>query len=194
MSQAIARYDTTDSFLVFEVVRGGTGLTVEATPEYDAQRGRHLLGITAATSTERVSYGPGPAVAKALATSWDYAMKIFDVIGKLASRRVSPTQLAGPVGIVQMSGQIATIGLVAILNFMAFIGVNLAVLNLLPLIITDGGVLFFLLLEAIRGRPISLKHQLIINRIAIALFVALFLFVTFNDVRRIPQMFRLFGR
>lgn len=193
VSDRISSYDTTDAPLSLTIQRGDSTFTIAVTPVYDSTYRRHILGITAATRTRTVRYGPMASVSKAFATSWEYAVRIFDVIGKLISRRVSPKQLAGPVGIVQMSGQVATIGVVAVLNFMAFIGVNLAVLNLLPLVITDGGMLMFLVLEAIRGRPLSLKHQMIINRIAILLFILLFLFVTFNDIRRIPMMFRLFG-
>jgi regulator of sigma E protease len=85
-------------------------------------------------------------------------------------------------------------GLAPILNFMALIGINLAVLNLLPLIITDGGLIFFLIIEAIRRKPLSYKTQLVFNRIAIAFFLALFIFVSFNDVKRLPDYFRMFGK
>jgi regulator of sigma E protease len=85
-------------------------------------------------------------------------------------------------------------GLTQILNFMALISINLAVLNLFPLIITDGGVLLFLLLEAIRRKPLSLKTQMSINRFAIAFFIVFFLYVTFNDIGRMPEMFKMFGK
>jgi regulator of sigma E protease len=77
---------------------------------------------------------------------------------------------------------------------MALIGINLGVLNLFPLIITDGGVLFFLLIESIRRKPLSLKAQMLMNRIAISLFITLFLFVTFQDFLRIPKLLKLFGQ
>jgi regulator of sigma E protease len=116
---------------------------------------------------------------------------IFDILGKLASSQVSPKQLAGPIGIIQMSGAVALGGLVALLNFMALIGINLGVINLFPLIITDGGVLLFLFVEAIRRKPLSLKAQEIFNRMAIIFFILLFVYVTFNDVLRIPELLKL---
>ena len=119
---------------------------------------------------------------------------IFDVLGKLIARKVSANQLSGPLGIIPASGFMMLQGLAPILNFMALIGINLAVLNLLPLIITDGGLIFFMIIEAIRRKPLSLKTQLVFNRIAIAFFLALFLFVSFNDVKRLPEYFRLFGK
>jgi regulator of sigma E protease len=119
---------------------------------------------------------------------------IFDVLGKLFSRKVSANQLSGPLGIIPASGFMMLQGLAPILSFMALIGINLAVLNLLPLVITDGGLIFFMIIELIRRKPLSLKTQLIINRIAIAFFLALFLFISFNDVKRMPEYFRLFGK
>jgi regulator of sigma E protease len=69
---------------------------------------------------------------------------------------------------------------------MAVLNTNLAVLNILPLAITDGGLIVFLLLEAIRRKPLSLGTQSVINRVGISFFLVLFLFVTFQDIIRIP--------
>jgi regulator of sigma E protease len=77
-------------------------------------------------------------------------------------------------------------GMQKLLEFMALLNTNLAVLNLLPLAITDGGVVMFLILEAIRRRPLALSTQNIINRVGISFFLMLFLFVTFQDIIRIP--------
>jgi regulator of sigma E protease len=69
---------------------------------------------------------------------------------------------------------------------MALLNTNLGVLNLLPLAITDGGLILFLLLEAIRRKPLSLKTQGMINRVGLSFFILMFLFVTFHDILRIP--------
>jgi regulator of sigma E protease len=191
----VSDYDSASGPLRVRIERDGSVMTVTATPEYNEENNRYLLGIGAATAqTRTIRYGPVAAIGKAGERSWEYTTMIFDVLGKLFSRQVSPDQLAGPVGIVQMSGVVALGGLTAILNFMALIGINLAVLNLFPLVITDGGLLMFLALEKIRGKPLSLQAQMTVNRIAIAAFIALFLFVTFNDVKRIPQLFRMLGQ
>ncbi len=191
----VADYDTASSPLNVEVERGDRIVTLTASPEYDAGYNRPMIGIgVESPPTKTVQYGPVSAVPMTLAKSWDYTTMIFDVISKLISRNVSPRQLAGPIGIVQMSGTVALGGFAAILDFMALIGINLAVLNLMPLIITDGGQLMFLALEGIRGKPLSLKAQLLINKVAIILFIMLFLYVTFNDIQRAPQLFRLFSK
>ncbi len=138
----------------------------------------------------KIRYSFFHAVPVAMKKSWDNTMMIFDVLEKLITRQVSLAQLAGPVGIVQMTGVVAMAGFSKIMDFMALIGINLAVLNLFPLVITDGGVLLFLLIEFVRRKPLAIKYQLIVNRIAIVFFISLFVYVTFNDIARIPELLR----
>jgi regulator of sigma E protease len=141
-----------------------------------------------------VRYAPARAFGLCLEKTRDFTAMIFEVLGKLVSREVSAKELAGPVGIIPASGIIALQGVAPILNFMALISINLAVLNLFPLIITDGGVLLFLLLETVRRRPLSVKTQIAVTRFAIAFFIVLFLYITLNDINRMPQLFKIFGR
>jgi regulator of sigma E protease len=174
------------------VRRGNSLVNAVIAPEFKRDAKRYLIGIAPQTPpTMKVRYPLGEAVPKTFHKSWEYTTMIFDVIGKLISKQVPPQQLAGPVGIVQMSGLVAMGGLSPVLDFMALIGINLAVLNVLPLVITDGGVLLFLLIESIRRKPLSVKNQMLINRIAIAFFIFLFLFVTYNDIKRIPELLKL---
>jgi regulator of sigma E protease len=195
LSSIVTRYDTLAGPLVFAVRRNGADVSVGVVPGYNKDEKRFIVGIsTARPEMRQVRYGPATSVGKMFEKSWSYTTMIFDVLGKLLSNQVSTKQLAGPVGIVQMSGVMALSGLVPIMEFMALIGINLAVLNLMPLIITDGGMLLFLCIEAIRRRPLPVKYQLIINRIAISFFIALFVYVTFNDIVRIPDMIRMFGK
>lgn len=185
-----ARSDTPLNILVS---RGGKLLSLSVTPRYSETEKRKLLGIQVAEGDTRiVRYPMGEAISNALDKTWEYTIMIFDVIGKLASRRVPASQLSGPVGIIPASGFMVMQGLSHLLNFMALIGINLAVLNLMPLVITDGGLILFLIIEAIRRKPLSVKLQSVVNRIAIAFFLLLFLFVTFNDVMRLPDIFRMF--
>lgn len=188
----VSNYDSILGSTQLVVMRGDSVVIINAVPEYNADYERFLLGISPAMET--VKFGMIEAIPKALEKSWEYTTLIFDMLSKLAKRKVSPKQLAGPVGIIQMSGAAALGSITFLLNFMALIGINLAVLNLFPLIITDGGVLFFLLIESVRRKPLPLKTQLLLNKIAIAFFIALFIFVTFNDVMRLPKMFQLFGK
>jgi regulator of sigma E protease len=175
--------------------REDSTVSIFVKPSFDKEENRYLLGIQAAApETRNIQYNAIGALFKALDKSMEYTTMIFDVLSKIFRAVISPKQLAGPVGIIQMSGAVALISIVQLLNFMAIIGINLGVLNLFPLIITDGGVLFFLLIESIRRKPLSLKAQIFMNRIAISLFITLGLFVTFHDFLRIPKLLKLFGQ
>ncbi|MDO5576631.1 MAG: RIP metalloprotease RseP [Fibrobacter sp.] len=181
--------------LEFVVARGSGLETMSIEPQYNDEAKRRLVGIRVGEGKSRtIRYSPVESISKAAEKSVEYTVMIFDVIGKLVSREVSANQLSGPIGIIPASGFMLFQGLSPLLNFMALIGINLAVLNLMPLVITDGGLIFFLILEAIRGKPLSIKTQILINKIAIMFFLLLFLFVTFNDFRRLPEYFRIFGK
>jgi regulator of sigma E protease len=177
------------------VARGQEKLTMSVVPRRDPALKRMILGIEMGRPAARkVRYAPAQAFGLCLEKTRDFTFMIFEVLGKLLSREVSAKELAGPVGIIPASGIIALQGVAPILNFMALISVNLAVLNLFPLVITDGGVLLFLLIEAVRRRPLSIKTQIAVTRFAIAFFIVLFLYITFNDINRMPQLFNLFGK
>jgi len=184
-------YDPEAGPVSIDIKRGHETMNVLIIPTYDSTQSRYLLGVEPAPEGKRtVRYGAIAAIGPTWDKTWEYTVMIFDVLGKLTSGEVSANQLAGPLNIIPVSGIMAFQGLSNILNFMALIGVNLAVLNLLPLVITDGGLLMFLGIEAIRRKPLSVQTQAAINKVFLALFIALFLYVTFNDLQRMPDIFR----
>ena len=192
LTDIVVAYDSASGPLTFVVKRGAATQSIPIVPAYNAEAKRYQVGVAVAMpSTVTVRYSALQAASGTLEKTWEYTVMIFDVLGKLIDKQVSPQQLAGPVGIVQMSGVVAMGGISSILDFMALIGINLGVLNLLPLVITDGGLLLFLGIEAVRRKPLSITMQMRINRVAIIFFVALFIYVTFNDVARIPELLRL---
>jgi regulator of sigma E protease len=194
ISDLMQKGDTGAARLV-AVARQQEKLSVHIVPRFDPKTKRQVLGIEMGKPAARkVRYAPEAAFGLCLKKTRDFTTMIFEVLGKLVSREVSAKELAGPIGIIPASGIIALQGISPILNFMALISINLAVLNLFPLIITDGGVLLFLLLEAVRRRPLSIKTQMAVNRFAIAFFIVFFLYVTMNDITRMPQLFRIFGK
>jgi len=194
LSQIIGSYKGEES-LKISIARNGSDLEVGIKPEYNEQTKRNLIGIRVDEGKKKiVSYPPVAAMEKGLDRTWEYTTMIFDVIGKMFAREVPASQLSGPLGIIPASGFMVLQGISPILQLMALIGIQLAVLNLLPLVITDGGQLLFLLIEAVRRKPVSIGAQIIANKIAIAFFLLLFLFVTFHDVRRLPEMFRFIGK
>ncbi len=192
-SMIVGKFKSGDNPFQISIKRENEIFSVDLTPKYDTTYKRHLLGIQPSQPASKfVSYSAGDAVPYTMSKTWEYTTMIFDVLGKLFSREVSPDQLAGPLGIIPASGLYALQGLSSILNFMALVGINLAVLNLMPLVITDGGLLMFMGIEAIRGKPLSIKTQALINKIALFFFLALFIFVSKNDIQRLPDFLKIF--
>jgi regulator of sigma E protease len=170
------------------LVRGADTLRKTVQPIKDEESGRYIIGIYPGITmpTEWVKRGPADAATAAVAKTWDYATLVFRTFGKIFTGQVQLKALSGPIGIVQMISTSLRQGTQEFLMFMALLNTNLGVLNLLPLAITDGGLILFLLLEAIRRKPLSLKTQGMINRVGLSFFILMFLFVTFHDILRIP--------
>ena len=103
-------------------------------------------------------------------------------IGGIFTGRESADQVGGPIRIAQISGQVATIGLSALIHLAAVLSVSIGLLNLFPVPLLDGGHLLFYGIEAIRGRPLSERAQEMGFRIGLALVVMLMIFATFNDI------------
>ncbi|MFO0974318.1 MAG: RIP metalloprotease RseP [Phycisphaerae bacterium] len=98
------------------------------------------------------------------------------------TREVGVENIRGPVGILRQGSQFAEAGFGDLLWFLGIISANLAVINFLPMPIVDGGLFIFLVLEKLRGEPVSIKTQVVTQLIGIALILSLFLFVTFQDI------------
>ncbi|NJL08817.1 MAG: RIP metalloprotease RseP, partial [Methylacidiphilales bacterium] len=144
-----------------------------------------ILGLTRSTTPEDVTferYDPFTALWMGVQESWFVIDRTVAYIGGLISGSESADQLGGPIRIAQLSGQVAGIGLVALLNLTAVLSVSIGLLNLFPVPMLDGGHLLFYAIEAARGRPISERAQEMAFRIGLALVVMLMVFATWNDI------------
>ena len=94
-------------------------------------------------------------------------------------------EIAGPVGVMHITYKVAKTGLINLLMLFAIININLALVNLLPLLPLDGGLVLVFLVEWITGRPVPLRVQQIMMEIGWALLITLIIFVTFKDIMRI---------
>jgi regulator of sigma E protease len=128
-------------------------------------------------------------VPQALSQAWrvtgTMAGLIFVSVHDLATRKESLSSLSGPVGIAKMSVETAQSGLERLWTLIAFLSVNLAILNLLPIPILDGGQILVNVIEALKGRPFSLRTREYILRVGLVAIGALFLLVMFNDRCRV---------
>lgn len=109
----------------------------------------------------------------------------LDFIWKLITRQESLDKLGGPVMIADQAGKALQRGLPYLVNLAAFLSINLAILNILPIPVLDGGHLVFLTIEAIRRKPIPFKKRLIWQQVGMGLLLLLMVFVTYNDIARL---------
>jgi len=103
----------------------------------------------------------------------------------LTQRTGTMEQVSGPVGIVNVAIDRARQGFPELLFFLAFLSVNLAVINFIPFPVVDGGLMVFLIIEKIKGRPLSLRTQMVATLVGLATIVLVFLLVTFKDISRL---------
>jgi regulator of sigma E protease len=175
--------------LALSVRRNDNPVELSVTPAYDADLKRWMIGIQPAgiVPTMLVRRGVVASAQQAAATTWKHATLVFRTFGSLFTGDVHMKALSGPIGIVQMISGSLQQSTQKFIEFTALLNTNLGVLNLLPLAITDGGLILLLLIEAVRRKPVSPRIQGAINRVGVAFFVTVFLFITFQDILRIPM-------
>lgn len=132
-----------------------------------------------------VELTPLQAVGEGVLQTWHIVIGTFDYLSNLFAGRMNADQLGGPVRVVQASGQMATLGIVALFNLAAVLSVSLGLLNLMPVPVLDGGHLVLYALEAIRGKPVGQNAQEIAFRVGLAMILSLMVFATWNDISRL---------
>lgn len=141
------------------------------------------LGITPDPSAERIERMGFPQAAQdAFLTEASLTLLTYKAIFYLVTGRLSLKTVSGPLGIMSMAGTATQMGLVYVMHLTAVLGISLAVINLLPIPALDGGHLLFLLIEAVRGRRVSLQFQERLTQIGFALLMILMVFVLYNDL------------
>lgn len=174
--------------------RGDDALEVTVVPTAEQDRGRPIgrigiavkdPGAAAQALSITMRYGPGPALVKAVAMTWDMAALSLEMIGRMIVGQVSWKNVSGPVTIADYAGQSASLGMAAYIRFIALISISLGVLNLLPIPVLDGGHLMYHFAEIIKGGPLSERAMEIGQQIGLALLGLLMIFALYNDVTRL---------
>jgi regulator of sigma E protease len=176
--------------VVLQIQRGSDTLVLPIIPESKKvvdESGEEitigLIGIS--PSLEFQKYNPFMAVIKGLEETWTITELIIVSIAKIIMNKIPAKTIGGPILIFQLAGEVFKVGIITLLRFTALISINLAILNLLPIPILDGGHMVFLLLELVRGKPISIKRREIAQHIGMALIISIMLFAFYNDIIRI---------
>jgi regulator of sigma E protease len=184
--------------LVFVVRRGDEDVRIPATPawrEVTSAVGKvriGMLGLKASTAPADVReerYGPITSLGLAIEETWQVIERTGGYVAGLISGRESADQLSGPIGIAQISGEMAQaatkVGLAPFLNLIALLSVSVGLLNLFPVPLLDGGHLLFFGIEAVRGRALNERAHEMAFRVGLAMVGTLMVFSTYNDLSRL---------
>ncbi|AQU83565.1 MAG: RIP metalloprotease RseP [Halomonas sp.] len=132
-----------------------------------------------------IRYGPVEAIGQAVSRTGEMTLLTVDAIRKMLVGLISPSNLSGPITIAQISGDSARAGMEAFVGFLAYLSISLAVLNLLPIPVLDGGHLLYYFIEVVRGRPVSEQTQAVGLRIGLAMVGTLMLMALYFDLMRL---------
>jgi len=186
-----------------EIERGGARQSLAITPkvvqtpsaiEGEAPKAEGKIGASVfipeevkKSLTATYSLGALEAVPAAFVKTYEYSYSTLKMMGKMVLGQASVKNLSGPISIAQYAGESADIGFVHFLRFIALVSVSLGVLNLLPIPVLDGGHLLFFGLEAVKGRPLSEKSQMVFQQIGIAILLTLMTLGMVMDIQRLFQ-------
>ena len=182
--------------LEIEVERDGQLMQLTLTPEA-AQVGDRTVGRVGIMETQSqaladrsrvtVKHPPVGAFIEALKRTWGMSVLTVRMMGKLLMGQASLDNISGPISIAQYAGQSASIGIDHYINFIALISISLAVLNLLPIPMLDGGHLVYFAAEALLGKPVSERVQIWGQQVGIVLLGSLMFLAFYNDIWRLSQ-------
>jgi regulator of sigma E protease len=173
-----------DETVTLTILRKDRELTVQAKPYKEDDR--RLIGIELDPSQEMVvkTLTLGQAFKESVNKNIQFITSIFDILGRLFRREVSLRMLEGPIGIARQSGMAAQSGFTDLLLLMAFLSLNLGIMNLLPIPVLDGGVIAIILVETLIRRNLSLPIREKITQVGFVMLILLAVVVTYNDIIR----------
>jgi regulator of sigma E protease len=178
--------------LKVEVARGGRRLAFELTPYVDSIPGPDgkprpvgRIGVALGTGFTSEPLSLGEAVGEGWRATIEASTQIVRTVRGLFTGRISGSTVGGPILIGQLAGESARLGLDTFLSFMALISINLAILNLLPIPVLDGGQFLFLLAEAVIRRPLPMKLRERLTTVGLVLIILLMGLAFSNDIRRL---------
>ena len=184
--------------LALTVRRGGSSVTLPVVPEAAVDT-NPMTGVVdtvgrigAAAPSDRVGRDPlsfGEAAERGWRTTWAMGGAILTIVKGLFSGSVSVDNLGGPIAIAQTSVEAARSGVETLVALIAFLSINIAILNLLPIPILDGGQILLNIAESVKGSPFSARTREYIARVGLVAIALIFALVMFNDIKRLVQGF-----
>lgn len=183
VTKLIAKVAKPDTELNFLVERDGKELNISCMPKYSESDNRYLIGVNVGIIRSRSASDVFP---EAWRYCEDSSKIIVRALGKLFTTGEGFESTTGPVGVIQQVSQLTQIGgLAALLNLAIIISINLGLVNLLPIPGLDGARLIFMLIEAVRGKPVNQKVEAYIHTAGYILLFSLMIFLTYRDIANI---------
>ncbi len=172
--------------LIFSIDRGGSPIDLRITPRREGQVGKIGVMQTAQSTLKRYSFFA--AIGQSWVENKRLAFLVVDFLKRLVTGQTSARQMSGPLDIANFSYAALRMGFLAMISWIAFISLQLGILNLVPIPVLDGGQLFVLIIEGILRRDLRPKARQIWMQAGFVMFVALIVFVVLNDiVKRLPH-------
>ncbi len=174
--------------LALVVQRGTQTLPLQVTVKWESLAGqpaKWVMGVGApAAEAATVRYGPFKALGAAFSATWRNTAQTFSMLGKMVTGEASTRNLSSVIGIASVANATAHMGLSWFLQFLAVVSLSLAILNILPIPILDGGHLLYYAVELIKGSPVSEQTMVIGQYIGMALLFGLMGLAFYNDIQR----------
>ena len=174
--------------LVIGIERNGQPQKLQVTAKFESMKGlptKWMIGVGPPMVEQvTVHYGPIKALGASLQTTWRNTTQTFGMLGKMLSGQASTRNLSGVIGIAEVAKQSAGMGLAWFLQFLALVSLSLAILNLLPIPVLDGGHLLYYLVELVKGSPVSEQVMVVGQYIGLALLFSLMGLAFYNDIYR----------
>jgi regulator of sigma E protease len=183
----------TGGTLSLELGRAAGRVTLEVSPDIGdgtnpatgAPRKVGRIGIAVRNDVQHQDMGVGESISEGVATTWLMATRVVDVLKGLFSREVPMSNLGGPIEIARTSVEAASGGAEVLWSLIAFLSLNIAIVNLIPIPVLDGGQMLMTIAEGIKGGALSAQTREWLARVGVAFVLMLIVLVTFNDIKRL---------
>jgi regulator of sigma E protease len=186
IQMAMTIWNNPDKTLTFTVKRGQEILSLPIKPKAvkTGEKTIGLIGISNRGDIILKQYGPLRAILRGGLETIQVTSRTITILWRLVVRKISFRTVGGPILIFQMAGAVAKTGITDFMLFMAALSITLAIINILPIPVLDGGHLLFLGIEGIRKKPIGLRARELAYRAGLVIIIMLMLIVFYNDISR----------
>jgi len=170
-----------DEKITFSLVRDGKTLEIPVMTHFSEEQGYAVVGIKQSTDRAEIL----PSIKMGFVQTYEFTRTLFVALGQMIAGE-APVDVAGPVGIVGIVGNVvASSGIMYLFLLAGILSINLGIMNLLPFPALDGSRLLFILVEAIRRRPINPDKEAMVHFVGLIALFALMILITYNDILRL---------